>query len=251
MSTPVPRLGAIIGTDLRLQWRHGFYAAYAVVTAIYAVAVGGLATPAGEETRRAVATVLIYTDPSTLGAFFVGGLVLLEKQQGSLIAMFVTPVRPAEYMLSKALSLTVLAVASAGVVAGASGLPVRPVPFVAGVVPTSVLFVMLGLAVAAGVRTVNGYLLAMVPVTVVPMLPVLRFVGVDGPVLWLVPTRASIRLLEAGLGGAPQGRGEILYAALVLPAACLLAGLWARRRFARYLLGGPRRAIPSAAGRSS
>jgi fluoroquinolone transport system permease protein len=237
MSAAVFRLAAIIGTDLRLQWRHGFYAAYAVVTAVYAVAARELAEVAGEQTLRAVTTVLIYTDPSTLGAFFVGGLVLLEKQQGSLAALFVTPVRTLEYMISKAVSLTLLAAATAAVVAAASGLALRPLPLLAAVVPTSVLFVFLGLAVAAGVRTVNGYLLAMVPVTVVPMLPVLRLLGIETPLLWLVPTHASIRLLERALGGPPLGPTAAVYALLVLPGACLGAGLWARRRFDRYLPG--------------
>jgi fluoroquinolone transport system permease protein len=174
--------------------------------------------------------------------------VLLEKQQGSLAAVFVTPARPAEYLLSKAVSLTALAVATAVVIALASGLPLRPLPFVAGIVLTSVSFVMVGLAVSAAVRTVNGYLLAMVPVTVVPMLPVLRFIGIESPLLWLVPTRASIRLIESALGGPALPPAEMLYTALVLPAACLAAGLWARRSFDRRLLGRTRR---TAAGRPS
>ncbi|MFO7782853.1 MAG: ABC transporter permease [Spirochaetia bacterium] len=237
MKTSALRLKAVCLTDLRLQLRHGFYAAYAVVTAIYAVALHQLARVAGPETLRAVAATLIFTDPATLGAFFVGGLVLLEKQQGSLTAAFVTPLRLTEYLLSKAVSLTALATATSLVVALASGLQLRPVPLVLGVVATSVLFIMLGLAVVARVRTVNGYLLATIPVAVIPMLPALRFLGLESGLLWLVPTRASIRLLEAGLGGLPQSPAEMLYAAVVLPAACVAAGAWARRRFARHILG--------------
>jgi fluoroquinolone transport system permease protein len=231
------RLKAVCLTDLRLQLRHGFYAAYAVITTIYAVALHQLARVAGTETLRAVAAVLIFTDPATLGAFFVGGLVLLEKQQGSLTAAFVTPLSLTEYILSKAGTLTALATATALVVAIASGLPLRPLPLVFGVVATSVLFVMLGLAMVARVRTVNGYLLATIPVAVIPMVPALRFLGFESAVLWLVPTRASIRLLEAGLGGASQSPAEMLYAAVVLPAACIAAAAWARRRFARYIFG--------------
>ncbi len=232
------RLRAVCLTDLRLQLRHGFYAAYAVVTAIYAVALHQLARVAGTETLRAVAATLIFTDPATLGAFFVGGLVLLEKQQGSLTAAFVTPLTLTEYFVSKAVGLTALATGSALVVALASGLPLRPIPLVLGVIATSVLFIMLGLAVVARVRTVNGYLLSTIPIAVIPMLPALRFLGLESPLLWLVPTRASIRLLEAGLGGLPQIPVEMMYAAVVLPAACVAAAAWARRRFGRYILGG-------------
>jgi hypothetical protein len=80
----------------------------------------------------------------------------------------------------------------------------------------------------------------MVPVVTLPMLPALRFLGVETPLLWLVPTHASIRLLEIGLGGPAPSATEIIYAAIVLPAGLLLSVLWARRRFRRYVLGeGP------------
>jgi fluoroquinolone transport system permease protein len=238
MTANAARLRALVSTDFKLQLRHGFYAAYAVVTLIYALGVGELAKIAEEPVLRAVAATLIYTDPSTLGAFFVGGLVLLEKQSGSLTAVFATPVRPGEYLLSKAVSLTALALATSLVVALATGLPLRPLPLLVSVSATSVLFVLLGLAVAARVRTVNGYMLAVIPVAVVPMLPALRFLGVETGLLWLIPTQASIRLLEAALDGAALGGWEIAYAVAVLPVACGAAAYWARGRFVRYLLGG-------------
>lgn len=241
MSPARARLSTALGADIRLQVRHGFYTAYIVVTALYAVALVELARVSSSGVVRGVASALIFTDPATLGAFFVGGLVLLEKQQGSLYAVFVTPLRPVEYFVAKAVSLTVLATATSAVIAASTGLDVRPVPLFSSVVATSVLFVMLGLAVAARVRSVNGYLLAMVPVVAVPMIPLVRLLGVDSPLLWLIPTQASIRLIEAGLGGPVLGPGEIVCAALILPAACAAAAAAARVNFARHLLGEERR----------
>lgn len=227
------RLNALLCADVKLQFRHGFYAAYAVLTILYVLGLNALSPTASEGVLRAVAVVLIFTDPATLGAFFVGGLVLLEKQHGSLEAVMVTPVRRREYLASKAASLTVLALATTAAMAWATGLPVRPGPLLVGCGLTSILFVLLGLAVVAGVHTVQGYLLAMVPVVTLPMIPAARFLGLETPLLWLIPTQGSLRLMEAGLGGAPLNAAELLYAALALPGAAAAAGVWAAARFAR------------------
>lgn len=75
---------AVIVQDIRFQWRHGFYAVYAIVSAVYAGILHGL--PAG--IREKAAQAIIYSDPVILGFLFAGGMVLLEKRQGVLEPLF-------------------------------------------------------------------------------------------------------------------------------------------------------------------
>lgn len=61
--------------DIRFQWKYGFYAVYAIFTAVYLLALSVVPISA----RRVVAAVMIFTDPAAMGLFFmgaIGGLVL-------------------------------------------------------------------------------------------------------------------------------------------------------------------------------
>ncbi|MFP4430996.1 MAG: hypothetical protein ACLFPV_07085, partial [Spirochaetaceae bacterium] len=96
--------------DIRYQFRHGFYFAYVVVLGAYLVAL--LNVPA--HYRNLVVSLVVFSDTSVLGFFFVGAILLLEREEGTLRAVSVTPLRPREFCLSKALSLTVLALLVSG-----------------------------------------------------------------------------------------------------------------------------------------
>jgi len=99
------RLTAALTYDIRLQFRHYFYYAYLIVSIIYVIILRAVPL----DFRQTAAVLVIFTDPSTLGFFFLGGIILLERGQKTLEGLFVTPLRVFEYMLSKILSLTLLA----------------------------------------------------------------------------------------------------------------------------------------------
>ncbi|MFC7138024.1 hypothetical protein ACFQRB_19300 [Halobaculum litoreum] len=65
--------------DGRLQFRYGFYAVYAVVTVLFGLGLSGL--PASVRTDTLV--MVLFADPGFLGFYFVGALVLFEKNEGS------------------------------------------------------------------------------------------------------------------------------------------------------------------------
>lgn len=69
------RLKSLFLLDMRFQAKHGFYFLYVVLTVIYAVAL--LAVP--ESWKEKTAIILIFSDPASMGLFFMGAIVLLEK----------------------------------------------------------------------------------------------------------------------------------------------------------------------------
>ena len=95
------RLRGLFLWDIRFQAKYGFYFLYAVLTVIYTIII--LAVP--ENWREKTATVLIFSDPAAMGLFFMGAIILLEKSQHTPCAFAVSPVRPAEYIISKVGSL--------------------------------------------------------------------------------------------------------------------------------------------------
>ena len=96
----------LLKKEITLQWRQGFWLIYFVFTAIYIAIL--LNIP--EKNRMLVSLILILTDTTMLGVIFIGALVLLEKQQSVIQSLFVTPLEPAQYIWSKTISLTLIAV---------------------------------------------------------------------------------------------------------------------------------------------
>ena len=92
--------------DMRFQARHGFFVAYLIVCIMYILFLRFLPI----EIRPVVLAVIIFSDTSVLGAFFIGGIILLEKEQRIHGGIFTTPLTPVEYIISKAAALTVTAV---------------------------------------------------------------------------------------------------------------------------------------------
>ena len=87
--------------DIRFQVKQGFYYVYAAITIMYLVILSFLP----ENTLDVAVPVVIFSDPSVLGLFFIGGIIMLEKLQGVLMVVVVTPLRTGEYILSKLISL--------------------------------------------------------------------------------------------------------------------------------------------------
>ena len=71
------RLRSLILWDIRFQARYGFYFLYAVLTAIYVAVLS--AVPEGG--REKATAILIFSDPASMGLFFMGAIVLLEKSR--------------------------------------------------------------------------------------------------------------------------------------------------------------------------
>jgi len=169
-------LAAMLAWDVCIQARYGFYAVYAVVTGFYLVVLDAL--PASLVDRALV--LVVVTDTAVLGFYFIGALVLIEKREGVLDALLVTPLGLRGYLLSKAASLTLLATLASGVVVGFThGTRVAVAPLLAGVALTASLFVLVGVAAVARFDTVNRYFFGAV---------------LYGAVLYARPSRVSRRV---------------------------------------------------------
>jgi len=148
------RISAAIRYDLKFQWRHGFYAAYALVTILY-IAVMLNISP---DLRAILIPYLVFSDTSVLGFFFIGGIILLERRQRTLNNLFVTPLRASEYLWSKTITLSALATLVSLILLVIGGQTVMNLGwFVLGAALGSVFFILIGIAVAARSRTLNGY----------------------------------------------------------------------------------------------
>ena len=224
------RLAATVRLDLRLQMRNGFYYAVAFVLACWFVVLTRL--PAID--WGYVLPAVVFGNLVMINFYFVAGLVLLEKGEGTLEAQVVTPLASWEYLASKALTLAALAVVEQVVIVwSAYGGGFAAGPLVAGIVLAGVLYTLAGFLLVARYRSINEFMFPSVLFTTVLSLPLLHYFGLwDSWLLYLHPFAAPLVLL----GGAfrPIAPWEWAYGALYSAAWAgflLLAGLRAFDRF--------------------
>jgi fluoroquinolone transport system permease protein len=226
------RLLASLRYDITFQFRHGFYYAYIFVSVLYILILRNL--PAG--VRPTVTTLVIFSDTGVLGFFFIGGIILLEKAQNTLENLFVTPLRLGEYFTAKVISLTLIAfLMSSVIMVFGNGIPPFPVPFILGVLFSSVFHTLLGFIISAGVKTLNEYFVSAMVCTFLVGLPVVDFLGFFRSALfYFFPTKASLLLIHGAFQSVPFP--GYIYAVLCLLIWSVLAFIWAHRRFTSYVI---------------
>lgn len=226
------RLIKVILHDIRFQWRHRFYFAYMLVCAVYLLLLHGIPSAYKEIT----ALLLTFSDPAALGLIFAGGILLLEKDQGIHDSLFVTPLRLTEYLLAKAISLSILSLLAAWVIHGFSlGLPHSPFLFSAGILLTSSFFTLLSVGVVVRTQSINGFILLSQAYALPFVLPLLSLLDWGSRIPYIIfPTYGSLLLLSSIY--RPVTVAESIYAIgmLLLGNFCTL--LWARHSFKRHIL---------------
>ncbi|MDX1414924.1 MAG: hypothetical protein R3293_12085, partial [Candidatus Promineifilaceae bacterium] len=98
------RLASSMKWDARLQWRNGFYYAALIVIIVWTLLLSQIPNTLASIGSSSLAWLLPAAVLGNLliGTFyFMGGLLLLEKGEGTLEAQIVTPLRSSEYLISK------------------------------------------------------------------------------------------------------------------------------------------------------
>ena len=186
--------------DMKFQFKYGFYFLYTILTGIYLVILFALP----ENWRSHAATLLIFSDPAAMGVFFMGAIVLLEKNQRVPCAFAVSPIRVMEYIVSKVVSICVISTfvaAALAIAAKALNLPL----ILLGTGVAVIIFTLLGIIAATRITSLNQFILWTVPVEAVGFLPaILHLFGISPPWLKHYPANICIDMVS-GKGPAPAG----------------------------------------------
>jgi len=226
------RFATALNYDVKFQIRHGFYAVYAIITLFYFGALANVPSPI----RPTLVTLLIFMDTSVLGFFFVGGIILLERRQRTIESLFVTPLRPGEYLWAKVISLTILAaLASHLIIIVVADISLNILWFTFGICASSVFFVFMGIAIAVRSRTINGYFFRGIAYTMILAVPLFQYFHlVENPIISLFPTWPLLLLTDAQFHS--YSLPEMLEACVLLVFWCGFGWLWARRWFDKFAI---------------
>ncbi|MPW25783.1 ABC transporter permease [Alkalibaculum sp. M08DMB] len=121
---------------------------------------------------------------------------MLEKTQGILDYLLVSPLHIFEYLLAKMTSLTLIALFSSLIIAYSSGLSFNPFVLTLIIIIISSFFTLLGFIVALQCETINQYFVKIIPSIILLIVPcMLLFVVNDLLIIKLIPSVASIYLI--------------------------------------------------------
>lgn len=160
------RLKKLFLLDMRFQARYGFYFLYAVLTVIYIIILFALP----ESWEEKAAAILIFSDPASMGLFFMGAIVLLEKNQHTTCALAVSPVHATEYIIAKVSSLSAISLVVAAILALSTGSDHLHIVLF-GTLISSVIFTLLGIIAATKIAGLNQFILWTVPIEAVCFVP--------------------------------------------------------------------------------
>ena len=167
--------------------------------------------------HQKASTIIIVSDPLLIGLVFMGALVLFEKSERVLDTLAVSPVKIYQYVMSKSISIVVIGLISSLVIA-LSGSQIESIPtFIVGITLGSLLFSFTGLAVSARVKTLNEFLIKIVPAMILGTFPLILYAA-D---MWhwsldLHPCSAIINLINNAEGKIITSIGILLTWSVVM-----------------------------------
>ena len=192
-------LVTLVRWDAVLQARNGFYWA----TAFVVVAVGALllnVPEAARADRAAWVPALLAINLQITTFFFVAGIILLERDEGTLTALAVSPLPPGIYVAARTITLTTLAaVETIAIVWIAFGADGSWAFVVAGAVALGVTYTGFGVAIGTRYESVNALLLPASVFVAALLLPLLPHFGLAPRMVFLLhPTEPALTLIRAG-----------------------------------------------------
>lgn len=233
MDREIRKLLRCIVWDLHFAFRYNIIAVALVITALYTLILK-LVPGAG---ITEVLVTFIFTDPTMLGFIFIGAMVLFEKDANTLQALTVTPVKPWQYLWSKAISLTLISLfCSTCMAVIGHGFGINFGFFILAVLLSSFLFIFIGFIGVARVKTFNQYIIV-IPLFMFPAIfPLADFYGIfKSPLVYLVPTQGSLIIFRTAF---ETGRWwELFYATGILLISVAFSYYYAKKYFLKYVVG--------------
>lgn len=201
------RLQTAVRWDMRLQFRNGFYYAAVFIAVIMTLVLWQL--PQAELPTLLPVFVL---GNMTIGTFyFMAGLVLLEKGDGVLEGLIVTPLRQSEYLAAKLVSLTLLTIVeNVGIVTAVYGFHYHFLLLALGVGLMACFNILLGFIAVARYDSINRFLLPSILITLMLAVPLVDYLGFwHSPLLYLHPVQATLLLFNGAF--QPIAPWQVMY----------------------------------------
>jgi fluoroquinolone transport system permease protein len=228
------RLWSTIRWDMQLEWRQGLFHAALLVALVWII----LFSQVNALIARYLLPAMLYIDLSIFGFFFMAGLLYLEKGEGVLAALVVSPLRSWQYLAAKLATLSALGLlVSLVVVAVVRRDPVHWPVLIGGLTLNSLLFILASFVLAVRYDAINEFLIPAVWLLGAAHIPLLDSFGIwSGWPLYLLPFQASLLLVRGAF--EPLAGWQWAYALAYVGVCIVLGFLWALRVFEQFVVRG-------------
>ena len=218
--------------DMKIQFRSGFYFAYLIICIFYIFIIKQIPN----DYKNYATFLVIFTDPSVLGFYFIGGLLLLERRQNTITPSFVTPLKIRDYILSKVISLGIIAYfSSLLIIVILMGMSFDFIVFTFAVFMTSILFTLLGITLGIRAKDINRYLFISPYYLIVTILPVFGFFGIINKYIFIfIPTYSILNLMNYAILG--QKISNIYLDFGILMIWIVIVYFWAKKWFEKFII---------------
>ncbi len=228
------RMISTLRLDVTVQWRNRFYIIGIGLSLLMAL---GLAQFFPREAMGGLLPMLFLFAIGGTTMLYVAGLLIFEKDEHTLEAIIVTPVRVSEYLTSKIITLTFLAtLESIVVVALTYGLADLNLGLLlAGLILMGVMLTLLGIILIVRYDSITDFLIPVVGLSLILQLPSLYFGGLSDTLLWLiVPTSAPTMLMWAAW--FPVETWKIVYGIVYSLVIVAVLYRWALAAFHKHIV---------------
>jgi fluoroquinolone transport system permease protein len=229
------RLAATIYRDFILQLRYGLYSVSVFVVVVWGVLLSLLPAEALADAATIVPAFLLGNLIVTT-FYFMAALVMLEKAEGMLTALVTTPLRAWEFLASRIVTLTSLAlVESLLIVVVVFGPRFHWGLLLVGSSLLSALYVLVGFAAVVRYASINEMLMPSVVFVMALVLPLISHFGlVDSIWMFAHPVQPALVLMQAAY--EPVGTGMLAYGVVGAGGWTAAAFVLAHRRFEQFVV---------------
>ncbi len=201
-------------TEFKFQWRHGFVAAAAIVTLIWAALLSLL--PA--EQRPFWFSIVASIDVSAIGLLFGYGLGMLDGSQHISPALRLTPIRSIWLALSRLMALSALTILTLSLLAVVIMPLQQAFALFPGIILCAFFFSSVGITAARRLASINQFLIFFALSGMVWAVPILYLAGLlESPIWVLLPSGGATALLKFGVENTPLVMSVM---------ACIIQLLW-------------------------
>lgn len=235
------RLLSTMKLDAIVQVRNHLYTIGIVAGIAVAFAMSQLMTPAQLPVAIPVLMMLVVGGSTLL---YVSGMIIFEKDEGTINMAIVSPLRSSEYLMSKIITLTTLAtIESTVMIIGAMlfmsfgaevEIPNMLILYI-GIIALGVMYTLMGIIMIVRYDKITEYLIPMAVVAVIMQSSALYFIGfLESPIFLLIPVSAPTLFMQGAY--MELSAGQWLYA--IGYTAVLLIGMsiWAYRSFQSHIV---------------
>ena len=226
------RFLAVLKWEVIRQYKNGFYLVSVFVLLIWIILFKQIQT----SLLAGMMPMIILGNLSMTTYFFMAGLVLFEKGEGSLEAQVVTPVRSVEYLAAKVLSLSLLAtVENLVITITLVGLHFNFTAFFIGTFLASVLLCLAGFLLVLRYDASNEFLIPSILYMLLLEAPIMAGLWMQHAFFWYIhPIYGSYLILQAATQSVHWL--QILYGVAYLLAAIIFMFKLSLQAFNRFVV---------------